>query len=74
VVLQGHRPEDTALHLDAGWNLVGPVVGTPTPASLRERLWSWDAQTRTYQADGGTLEVGHGYWIHAVAPQDISVP
>ncbi len=87
--LVGHGwPASGSIQLEAGWNLVGLNDSAPrdvdgllaSTGSCVESIWGWDGATwHTWQralrqlSDLTTLEPGHGYWVEASGPCDLSV-
>ena len=77
VTVTGEPVVDVVEHLQAGWNLVGPVADCPRPeaSAITGMIWNWNSELQTYQTleQGQPLKQGCGYWIYATGPCDANL-
>jgi hypothetical protein len=71
--LRGRPLRDALVHLDPGWNLVGPIgpCDIPDNASLAKPVWRWDPAANAYVGAGGKMLPGYAYWCFVRAPMDV---
>ena len=75
LVVPGALPATTAVVVEAGWNLLGPLATVnraDCAATVAGVFWSWDAAAQQYAPDRRMLP-GCGYWAYCRAPGTLEV-
>lgn len=64
IIISGQVMNDTTIPVTDGWNLIGPIVDTPTETMdyVAGHPMAWDAENGQYVSAGDILHPGTGYW------------